>query len=84
MTSALAIAQVTRMRVGDLMGQAGLPPSVLYGETEIELSVYAGEPLLCYGGMPKHRSRWGDCHRCWGGSFSGRELAPPRGRALKT
>jgi hypothetical protein len=45
MTSALAIAQVARMRVGDLMGQAGLPPSVLYGETEIELSVYRGRTV---------------------------------------
>jgi len=68
MTSALAIAQVARMRVGDLMGQR-VASIGAYGETEIELSVYRGEPLLCYGGMPKHRSRWGDCHRCWGGSF---------------
>ena len=67
MTSALAIAQVTRMRVGDLMGQAGLPPSVLYKETEIELSVYRGRTVALLRRYAKASVEVGDCHRCWGG-----------------
>jgi len=84
MTSALAIAQVTRMRVGDLMGQAGLPPSVLYKETEIELSVYRGRTVALLRRYAKASVEVGRLPSLLGGSFSGRELAPPRGRALKT
>jgi len=38
----MELGRVLGERVFNLMGQADLPPSVLYGETEIELSPYRG------------------------------------------
>jgi len=65
-------------------GTSGLPPSVLYGETEIELSVYRGRTVALLRRYAKASVEVGRLPSLLGGSFSGRELAPPRGRALKT
>ena len=67
MTSGLTM----RTEVRSLMGQAE-PPSVLFGETEMDLWPYRRRTVALLRRYARASVEWEGCHHCWGGNSSDR------------
>jgi len=53
-----------------LMGQAELPPSVLFGETEMDLWPYRRRTVALLRRYARASVEVGGCRRCWDASSS--------------